>query len=147
MVANIINIIWNYTCYSNRIKMQIKNRTHYNTGLLHAIFTECERITKTDVKDVSVIYNITLFGKCLKWVGGYAYVGGTKIVIKLPRRKEWLMNSTIGILQYKSQVIARAVIHELGHIKNIPHNIDLTWEHHFIQQIKETFNDENFPVK
>jgi hypothetical protein len=127
--------------------MKIKNRTHYDTALLHAIFTECKKITGVYVDNVSVIYHITLFGKCPKWISAYAYVGGSKIVIKLPKRKEWALNSNIGQLEYKSQALATVAIHELGHLIKVPHNCGLTFEHLFIDKIKETFNDESFPVK
>lgn len=116
------------------------NNTHYNTDYLTNIINECIKITGIHkLKKIKFKYHKNIFNKTIDWCGGYAYVGGSKIIIKLPENNNWLMNSNIGKLENKSQIIATVIIHEFGHLIKVKHFCGLTIEHFFIEQIKKNF--------
>ena len=127
--------------------MKIINKTDYNSVELLRIFNECVSMVKQcTAKKVIVKYHRNIFNRRVDWVGGYAVVGGSLIVIKLPENDEWIMNSNIGELEHKSQLIATVFIHELGHIMRVKHNVGMTIEWMFVKQIKAYFNDKIFNI-
>jgi len=128
--------------------MKIINKTDYNSVELLRIFNECELLIKqANAKKVIVKYHRNIFNKKIDYVGGYAVVGGSLIVIKLPENDKWVMNSNIGELQHKSQLIATVYIHELGHIMRVKHNVGMTIEWMFVKQIRANFNDKLFNIE
>lgn len=127
--------------------MKIVNKTSYNTQDLEKIFNECVKICNgVYVRKVTVIYNRNIWNKPLNYVGGYAFVGGTKIVIKLPETKDWISISPIGNLNTKAKLLARVMLHEQGHLLKVKHYYDMTIEHMYSDTIKQTFNDFDYPV-
>jgi hypothetical protein len=124
----------------------VLNKTNYDTAQLLKIFNECLIMFRWQVDEVTIKYHKSILNRDVLWVGGYAPVGGRWIVLKLPEPDNWLMKSNIGELQSKSALIATVFLHEIGHLIKVKHNIGLTIEHHFENEIKAVFTDEKFPV-
>ena len=123
------------------------NKTNYKSEILIKIFLECIKICKTNkVRKIKIIYHRNYKNKPVDWCGGYAYVGGSKIIIKLPENIQWIMDSNIGRLLTKAQILATVFIHEIGHLIKVKHNCGCTIEHLFADKIREIFNDEKYSI-
>lgn len=123
--------------------MKLINKTHYNSAFLLSTTNQCIDIVNTDkIKNITFKYHKSFWNKDIDWCGGWAFVGGSTIVIKLPKNNKWIMNSNIGELENKAQIIATVIIHEIGHLLKIKHYYGLTIEHIFSNQIKEIFEND-----
>jgi len=68
--------------------MKVTNKTNYDTKYLRKLFLECEKHSfeiflqqsNSRSRQVTVVYHRT------GWIGGYAWVGGNTITLKLPRK-------------------------------------------------------------
>ncbi len=128
--------------------IKLINKTHYNSEYLSSIVNECVIITGCNkIRKIVFKYHRNWINNPIMWVGGYAYVGGSTIIIKLPESDQWDMRSNIGELTEKSQLLTTVLIHEIGHLIRVEHNIGLTIEHLYEEQIKKYFNDGRFPLK
>ena len=84
-------------------KMEIINRTLYDSECLLKIFNKCIEIVNPgfEVKKVFIKDHITFVDGGQSWVGGYAPIYGKWIAIKLPKYYIWDMNTTLGKMEFK----------------------------------------------